>query len=180
MRSWRAHGSRRASSTRCAVHGSLHAVNDAIVTRGDGVPEDGYVYPLVHEGRTIDESLSGRGLVRLWRHEVEKRVVSGEPASARELRHSAIRVARLAEAGDRAALDALRRFGDLLAAALAEVYAAFAPEVVVLGGQVSRSLPYFAAAAAEAGAPPLTLAAAPDLAALRGAAVHFFESGAVA
>jgi len=187
--------------------GSAFAVDGEIVTSGEGVPDGGYVYPLEYQGTIIDDLLSGRGLVRLWREEVESRSaragsagagsahakpgaagparadpagagsVRTKPGSAGARRYSARQVGLLAEKEDGAALEAFRRFGTLLATALAPVYAAFKPDLVVLGGQVSRSLPHFGPAAAESGAPPLTLAAAPELAALRGAAVNFFESG---
>ena len=177
--------------------GSAFAVDGELVTSGRGVPDGGFVYALEHQGARVDDLLSGRGLVRLWREEVETRSEAAQrgstgtrptsagarktPAEGRRYsagvrRTSARHVGQLAEDGDEAALAAFRRFGALLASALAEVYAAFEPQLVVLGGQVSRSLPRFGLAAAEAGAPPLSLAAAPDLAALRGAAVNFFES----
>lgn len=156
--------------------GSAFAVGGELVTSGHGVPDGGFVYALEHQGSRIDDLLSGRGLVRLWREEVEARSAGAQRSSAGARRFSARHVGLLAEDGDEAALAAFRRFGALLASALAEVYAAFAPELVVLGGQVSRSLQRFGPAAAEAGAPRLTLAAAPDMAALRGAAVNFFES----
>lgn len=167
--------------------GSAFAVNGELVTSGHGVPDGGVVYPLEYQGVMIDDLLSGRGLVRLWREEVEARSAGAAHGSSRAKRYSAgarrysaRHVGLLAADDDPAALAAFRRFGALLATALAEVYAAFEPEVVVLGGQVSRSLPLFGLAASEAGAPPLKLADAPDLAALRGAAVHFFAKTGVA
>ncbi len=160
--------------------GSAFAVGGALVTSGEGVPPDGHVYALEHGGSTVDELLSARGVVRLF-HEV-----LGEPADAAESAPqsaawhgrgtvTAETVGTLATTGDPAALAALRRFGALVADALAPVFAAFAPELVVLGGQVSRSLPFFGPAAVAAGAPPLVAAAAADLAALQGAAAHFLE-----
>ncbi len=145
--------------------GSAFAVDGRIVTDGKGVPDGGFVYPLRHDGRTVDELLSARGVLRLWR----------ETAADASRAETARDVGRLAEAGEAAALAAFSRFGSLLAAALGPVFTAFRPEVVVLGGQVSRSLPFFAPAAEMAGAPRLVRAAAPEAAALRGAAVHVLE-----
>lgn len=160
--------------------GSAFAVNGALVTSGEGVPPNGYVYALKHEGRTVDQLLSARGLVRLWREARSELASSAKPdtettAVPRSGRLTAQKVAALAMTGDPAALAALNRFGSVLAAALAPVFAAFEPELVVLGGQVSRSLPLFGPAAEAAGAPPLVAAAAADLAALRGAAAHFLD-----
>lgn len=148
--------------------GSAFAVGGRLVGSGPGVPEGGFVYPLLHEGRTVDELLSARGVMRAW-HEVAAAGELGCMAS------SAADVGKLAEEGQPAALEALRRFGATLAVALAPVFAEFGPDVVVLGGLVSRSLPFFAPSARAAGAPPLVPAAEPDLAALRGAAAHLLE-----
>lgn len=147
--------------------GSAFAVDGRLATDREGVPASGFVYPLLHGGRTIDELLSARGVMRLWRK------VAGE-GGAQEAA-SAAEVGLLAEAGDQAALAAFSMFGELLAASLGPVFAAFRPEVVVFGGQVSRSLRFFAPAAREAGAPRLVPADTPDEAALRGAAVHLLE-----
>ncbi len=152
--------------------GSAFAVDGRILTSGPGVPEGGFVYLLRHEGSTLDELLSARGVLRLWRQ-----VAAGRRPAAGDLEGvaSAREVGRRAQAGDPAALEAFARFGSLLAAALEPVFTAFRPEVVVLGGKVSESLRFFAPSAGEAGAPPLVAAAAPDAAALRGAAVHLLE-----
>ena len=160
--------------------GSAFAVDGELVVSGRGVPAGGFVYALEHRGRTVDQLLSARGLVRLWREEVASRPASVGSSSAGKGRYSARHVGRLAEEGDDAALIAFQRFGALLATALAEVYEAFEPELVVLGGQVSRSLAHFGPAAAAAGAPRLSPASAPELAALRGAAVNVFKGGTVA
>jgi len=149
--------------------GSAFAVDGRLVTAGEGVPEGGFVYPLEHEGSAVDELLSARGVLRRWREVAEERGV--DPRSATTARE----VGLLADAGDPAALEAFARFGRTLAAALGPVFVAFRPEVVVLGGKVAESLRHFGPAAREAGAPPLVPAAAPDAAALRGAAVHLLE-----
>ncbi len=154
--------------------GSAFVVGGQLVTSGPGVPADGYVYPLLHKGRPVDELLSARGVERLWQ-EVASGDASEGDAGAGPSTVTAQQVGELAGSGDGRALEALRRFGALLAAALRPVFTAFAPEIVVLGGQVSRSLPYFESAAVAAGAPPLVAAAAPELSALRGAAAHFLD-----
>jgi len=149
--------------------GSAFAVGGDIVTYGPGVPEGGFVYPLRHGDGTIDELLSARGVLRMWREAAAERGVDPETVlTARD-------VGSRAQAGEALALEAFVRFGRLLSAALEPVFAAFRPEVVVLGGKVSESLPFFGPAAVAAGAPPLALAEAPESAALRGAAVHLLE-----
>lgn len=163
--------------------GSAFAVNGSLVTSGAGVPAGGFVYALKYQGRVIDHLLSARGLVRLLREVRGQRAKSADSGAVtkpdgKRGRLSAKTVGTLAEAGDPAALEALERFGTVLAAALAPVFAEFEPQLVVLGGQVSLSLPHFGPAAEAAGAPPLVAAAAADLAALRGAAVHLLEGSA--
>lgn len=148
--------------------GSAFAVDGRIVTSGLGVPEGGFVYPLRYWDSAIDELLSARGVLRAWREASGSDVDPGSVQTARE-------VGRRAQAGEPRALEAFVRFGRLLAAALGPVFEAFRPDVVVLGGKVSESLPFFGPAAVGAGAPNLVLAAAPETASLRGAAVHLLE-----
>lgn len=161
--------------------GSAFAVNGHLVTSGPGVPPHGYVYPLRYKGRTVDVLLSARGLVRLYTEEKKAAAASGAQLGpgSQPGRLSAQKVGELAAAADPAALKAMNRFGALIASALGPVFSAFKPDVVVVGGQISRSLPHFGAAAAAAGAPQLVPAAAADLAALRGAAVHFLAGHAL-
>jgi glucokinase len=145
--------------------GSAFAVGGRLVTSGEWVPEGGFVYALTHGEHKVDELLSARGVLRQWR------AVAGDEASVR----TAADVGALAEAGDPRALEAFARFGRVMAEALGPVFRAFQPDLVVLGGRVSRSLRFFGPAAMDAGAPPLRPAEAPDEAALRGAAAHLLE-----
>lgn len=145
--------------------GSAFAVDGKLIDSGEGVPENGYVYPLLYRGTRIDDLLSHRGVSRLWS---EVTGSSGETLPAAE-------IARLAAEGDEDALETFRRFGTLLARSLAPVYRSFRPRLVVLGGQVSRGYPFFAQAAADEGAPPLVVAHQLDSAALQGAASALLE-----
>lgn len=170
--------------------GSAFAVGGHLVTDGPGVPMNGYVYPLEYEGRRIDELLSHRGVMRLW-HEAASAGGDGAPASANQARRAAevanangeeaptepvtapadpASIAALALAGNDRAKTTYRRFGETLATALAPVFEAFGPDLVVLGGQITRSFDFFAPAAMAAGAPPLRTASDLDGAALKGAA----------
>lgn len=183
--------------------GSAFAVDGKLVASGPGVPPDGYVYTLEHRGRRIDELLSQRGVMRIWR---DLATVSGEgrlagrasasagggeahsaghafvPDGGREPQAGsraepvdAETVAALAQTGNERAKETYRRFGELLATALAPVTTAFRPDLVVLGGQISRSFDLFTDAAREAGAPPLTVADELESAALKGAASLVLE-----
>src|SRR5690606_8737143 len=97
--------------------GSAFALDGVVITEGHGVPRDGYVYSLVHDGKTVDELLSARGLVRLWREAAPDKAGRGRSevsgtAKSGSRRPSARRVGRLAEDGDVAAVAAFRRFGE--------------------------------------------------------------------
>lgn len=154
--------------------GSAFAVDGSLVVDGGGVPEGGYVYRLPYGESIVDELVSGRGVARLWGEVARERAAAGGAEAGTEL-VSAERVAVLADAGDAVAIAVFARFGALLARSLASVFEAFGPDMVVVGGRVGRSLALFEPAARAAGAPPLVPPAAPDLAALRGAAAHFFD-----
>lgn len=95
-----------------------------------GVPENGWIYPLPFGGRTIDDCLSKRGLLRL-----------SEKICGRALDGAALAAGCML--GDRDALRCFEAFGEQIAAALAPVLSDFRPEVLVLGGQVMKSAEYF-------------------------------------
>lgn len=157
--------------------GSAFAVDGALVSEGEGVPENGYVYRLPYRGAVVDEWLSQRGLRRLWREVAGPGRTEGEIDGAE--------LADLARSGDERAEDTFRRFGEVLAAALAPVFASFRPQRVVLGGQISRSFDLFAPAARQtlvqnaevSPTPDLVAAMRPDAAALQGAASQLLIEG---
>lgn len=175
--------------------GSAFAVGGQLVTDGPGVPPNGYVYPLEYHDRRIDDLLSQRGVMRLW-HDTAAAGGDEAPTVATEARHAGAAahadveeapaetvtapddpeaIAALALAGNARAKTTYRRFGELLATSLAPVFATYRPDLVVLGGQISRSFDLFADAAREAGAPPLTVADELESAALKGAASLVLE-----
>ncbi|MEX2540539.1 MAG: ROK family protein [Trueperaceae bacterium] len=157
--------------------GSAFAVDGALVSEGEGVPENGYVYPLPYRGAVVDEWLSQRGLWRLWRE------VAGSGRIEDEI--DGAELADLARSGDERAAETYRRFGEALAAALAPVFAGFRAQRVVLGGQISRSADLFVPAARQAlvqnaevsPTPDLVTAMRLDAAALQGAASQLLVEG---
>jgi glucokinase len=132
------------------------------IESGDRVPPDGEVWNLPLAGGILEDRVSARGVVALYR----KHALNG-PLSAKD-------VSDLARQGDQAAVDAYREMGTSLGSALAPVLARFAPEAVVIGGKVGRSLPLFgpalAEALAEAGLPEVPLVQADGNMSLWGAA----------
>ena len=113
--------------------GSAFAVNGHLVTKGPGVAPDGEIWNLPYEGGIVEDSLSTRAIQR----EYERR--TGVVPD----------VARIAAAAeyDRNAAAVFTEFGRHLGLALRMVLAEFAPQVVVLGGGISRSADLFLPAA---------------------------------
>jgi glucokinase len=113
--------------------GSAFAVDGHIVTDGVGVPAGGEIWNLPYEAGIIEDSVSTRAIKGSY----ERRT-----GVARE-------VAELAKlvAVDGAAAEAFEEFGKHLGIALRGALAAFAPQVIVLGGGISRSPQLFLPAA---------------------------------
>lgn len=113
--------------------GSAFAVGQRLVgAEVAGVPENGYLYPTPFRGGILDEYLSKRGLLAITRaafgHGVEGLELSG-----------------LAAGGDAAALQCFAVFGQNLADGLAPFVVGFAPQTLVIGGQIVKSGQYFLA-----------------------------------
>jgi glucokinase len=144
--------------------GSAFAVDGRVVTEGDGVPPGGEIWDLPYEGGIIEDSVSTRGI----RGSYERRT-----GRAREVAELASAVAV-----DPAAAEAFAEFGHHLGVALRGALAAFAPQVIVLGGGISRSPHLFLPAAQrELGAlgAELRVSALLDDAPLVGAGVEWFN-----
>jgi glucokinase len=145
--------------------GSAFAVDGRVVTEGYGVPPGGEVWDLPYEGGIIEDSVSTRGI----RGNYERR--TGHTCE----------VAELAQAvdADPAAAEAFAEFGRHLGLALHGALAAFAPQVIVLGGGISRSPQLFLPAAQhglESLGAELRVSALLDDAPLVGAGVAWFNS----
>jgi glucokinase len=142
--------------------GSSFIEDGESVESGDRVPPDGEVWNLPLAGGVLEDRVSARGLVSLYCGPS----LSGQ-VTARD-------VSDFARQGDQAAVGAFRELGTSLGSALAPVLARFAPEAVVIGGKVGRSLPLFGPALAEAlgaaGLPAVRIVRADGNLALWGAA----------
>lgn len=152
--------------------GSAFAVDGRLLDQGEGVPPHGYVYDLPYGDQTVDEVVSTRGLLSLWR--AVDPAGGAEATSVREL-------AERARAGDPAAAEAFRGFGARMVEALAGPIEAFRPEAVVLGGRIALAFDLFAPAARQAlpglgHRPALLQAECIEGSALLGAATAVFEA----
>ena len=112
--------------------GSAFALNGCLVTEGHGVPPGGEIWNLPYEQGIIEDSVSARAIRGSYKKQTN---VSREVV---ELAASA--------AVDAAASEAFAEFGKHLGRALRGALAAFAPQVVVLGGGICRSEQLFLAA----------------------------------
>lgn len=143
--------------------GSAFAVDGQIVTSGAGVPPDGEVWNLQYEGGIVEDLVSTRALQASYERQTGVK---------REVAELAGRVGT-----DAAAAAAFVEFGRHLGRALGGALAGFAPDVIVLGGGISRSPQLFLPAAqremAGLGA-ELRVSQLLDHAALAGAGVEWF------
>ncbi|HYF76583.1 MAG TPA: ROK family protein [Symbiobacteriaceae bacterium] len=142
--------------------GAAFLVGGRLVEDGHGVPPGGAVYHLPFEGGMIDEWISRRGILRLWRE------MAPEGTHGFDVKE----IAAAARAGDAKAGALWDRWGNLLAAALGPVAEAFRPGALVLGGQIARSLDLFGESLRErvAAAGGQVVGASDQHPALRGAA----------
>jgi len=129
-----AHGVARAVGVTLGTGiGSAFAVDGRVVAEGQGVPAGGEIWNLPYEGGIVEDFLSTRAIQRGYK-----------------LRTGALPdVARIAAeaADDMDAAAVFTEFGRHLGLALGMKLAAFGPQVVVLGGGISRSSHLFLPAA---------------------------------
>jgi len=129
-----ARGARRAVGITLGTGiGSAFAVDGDLVTEGAGVPHDGEIWNLAFRDSTVEELVSSRAIRRYY----EER--TGKTREVAELAADA--------ASDPAASEAFVVFGQRLGEALRQTIVGFSPEVVVLGGGISRSAHLFLPAA---------------------------------
>jgi glucokinase len=129
-----ASGSRRAVGITLGTGvGSAFAVNGNVVDDGHAVPPGGEIWNLPYEGGILEDFVSARSIQRVY----EQR--TGRQCS----------VAQIAEAAsaEPAAREAFSEFGRHLGLVLQKILAPFSPDVVVLGGGISRSSHLFIPAA---------------------------------
>jgi predicted NBD/HSP70 family sugar kinase len=113
--------------------GSAFAINGQIISEGHGVPNGGELWDMPYEGGIIEDSVSTRG-------------IRGNYQRLTGLDREVAEIAALA-ASDKAAAEAFSDFGHHLGHALYGALAAFGPQVIVLGGGISRSPNLFLPAA---------------------------------
>jgi len=147
--------------------GSAFAIDGRVVTEGPGVPPRGEIWDLPYQGGIVEDFLSTRAI----QGDYERR--TGVAPDVAKI------AAEVASNPDAAAV--FTAFGDRLGLALRMLLSAFAPQVVVLGGGISRSAHLFLPAAQEQ-LQGLNLrllpAALHDDAPLVGAAVAWFHAPA--
>jgi glucokinase len=146
--------------------GSGFAVEGKVVTEGKGVPPGGEIWNVPYEGGIVEDQISTRALQRAYR---ERKGQEREVAS----------IAHYATGGEPAAVEVFEEFGKTLGVALKKLLADFAPDVVVLGGGISRSAHLFFAETKtelEGTGIELRIAELGDIAPLAGAGVAWFAA----
>lgn len=113
--------------------GSAFAVNGRLVDEGEGIPHGGEIWDLPYEGGIVEDFLSSRAISGSYQHRTgEMRDVAAIAAAA---------------PGDLTAAEVFTEFGEHLGQVIITMLAGFAPQVVVLGGGISRAARLFLPAA---------------------------------
>jgi glucokinase len=149
--------------------GSAFALSGRLLTDGPGLPDGGEIWNLPFAEGILEDSLSSRAIQR----EYERRT---------GFNHE-VECLAAAAPGDAAARETFIDFGTHLGQALRSILSPFAPDVVVLGGGISKAAPLFLPSAQRElhGLPfRLVVSAMPDRAALVGAAAAWFNDGRIA
>ena len=110
--------------------GSGFAVDGKVVTEGKGIPPGGEIWNVPYEGGIVEDQISTRALQRAYK---ERKGKEREVAS----------IAHYATGGEQVSIEVFEEFGRNLGVALKKLLADFAPDVVVLGGGISRSAHLF-------------------------------------
>jgi glucokinase len=110
--------------------GSAFLVNGDVIKGGDGIPENGWIYNEPYKDSIIDDYISARGLARL---SLEVLGV-GTDGLALQL---------MAEKGNDQAIEVFHRFGAEIGSAIQKFLDVFHPQVLVLGGNLSKGFSYF-------------------------------------
>lgn len=110
--------------------GSGFAIDGHVVTGGKGVPPGGEIWNVPYEGGIVEDQISTRALQRAYQ---ERKGQEREVAS----------IAHYATGGEPLSIEVFEEFGRNLGMALKKLVKDFAPDVVVLGGGISRSAHLF-------------------------------------
>lgn len=115
--------------------GSAFAVDGKIVREGKGIPPGGEIWNMPYQGGILEDQISTRALQQSYRQRTGRALeVSSIAASASH---------------EPAAAEVFTQFGLRLGIALRAILAPFGPQVVVLGGGISRSAHLFLPTAQE-------------------------------
>ena len=110
--------------------GSGFAVDGRVVTEGKGVPPGGEIWNVPYEGGIVEDKISTRAIKAAYTNR------TGQDREVASIAHYAI-------GGDPDAVAVFQEFGKTLGIAIKRLLVDFAPDVVVLGGGISRSAALF-------------------------------------
>jgi glucokinase len=111
--------------------GSAYSVNGKIAyDSAQGIPENGWVYPISYQDSIIDDYISVRGINKLAQKYCNKV-------------YSPLELSMMVKNGNDHALQAYREFGDHLNAALLPLLKRFRANTFVIGGNISHSSEMF-------------------------------------
>jgi len=111
--------------------GSAYSVDGKIcLDRAQGIPENGWVYPIPYKDAVIDEYISVRGINKLAQRYCNKA-------------QSPLELSMMVKNGNDDAIKAYREFGDDLNSALLPLLKKFGANTFVIGGNISHSSEMF-------------------------------------
>lgn len=106
------------------------AMGEALKKKTEAVPENGWIYNSAFRDSILDDYLSVRGLKRLSRE------IMGEEMDGK-------RLSELCSEKNPGALKVYREFGKILYEGILPFLDSFKPQALILGGQITKSFPYF-------------------------------------
>ncbi len=110
--------------------GSAFVCDKKVLKQGTGIPMNGWIYKEAFQDSVIDDYLSIRGLARLSCERMGRE-------------YSGLQLYEFCQKGDQSAKDVYRIFGEWIVEALTPFIDIFFPDALLLGGQISRSFPFF-------------------------------------
>ena len=113
--------------------GSAFTIDGDVRKKGDGIPQNGWIYNLPYHSSILDDFISARGLETLAEKIIGKRMTG-------------IELFQRATDRDAAVLEIFERFGEEIAEGLSPVIQAFRPKVLVFGGNITKAHVFFGAA----------------------------------
>lgn len=112
--------------------GSTFLANGLVqATKGNGVPENGYLYNVPFQDGIADDFFSTRWFIKQWRILNNENVISVE------------QIAGFAEKGNDDALSIFTNFANNIADFIQPWITTFEPQSLVLGGGIAKAAPYF-------------------------------------